>query len=40
LISGTASGPQLFLVGKLKIQGDLFLAAQVQSWFTVPRAQT
>ncbi|HEV3227977.1 MAG TPA: SCP2 sterol-binding domain-containing protein [Solirubrobacteraceae bacterium] len=39
LISGNASGPQLFLVGRLKIRGDLFLAARVQSWFTIPRAQ-
>jgi putative sterol carrier protein len=36
LISGNASGPELFLVGRLKISGDLFLAARVQSWFSVP----
>jgi|SRR5437588_8376254 len=38
LISGNASGPQLFLVGRLKIRGDLFLAARVQSMFTIPSA--
>jgi putative sterol carrier protein len=38
LISGNASGPQLFLVGRLRIRGDLFLAARVQSMFTIPRA--
>ena len=38
LISGNASGPQLFLVGRLKIRGDLFLAARVQSMFTLPSA--
>jgi len=38
LISGNASGPQLFLIGRLKIRGDLFLAARVQSMFKVPRA--
>ena len=39
LISGGASGPQLFLVGRLKIRGDLFLAARIQSMFAIPSAQ-
>ena len=38
LISGNASCPQLFLVCRLKIHGDLFLAARVQSMFKVPGA--
>jgi putative sterol carrier protein len=37
LISGAASGPMLFLTGKLKIKGDLMFAAGVQSLFVLPR---
>jgi putative sterol carrier protein len=38
LISGAASGPMLFLTGKLKIRGDLMFAAGVQSLFVLPGA--
>jgi putative sterol carrier protein len=38
LITGNASGPMMFTFGKLKIRGDLLLAARVQSFFEVPRA--
>jgi putative sterol carrier protein len=38
LVTGNASGPQMFLTGRLKIEGDLFLAARVQGFFEVPRA--
>ena len=36
LISGAASGPMMFLTGKLKIRGDLMFAAGVQSLFVLP----
>ena len=38
LITGNASGPMLFTFGKLKIQGDLLLAARVQGFFDIPAA--
>jgi putative sterol carrier protein len=38
LITGNASGPMMFTFGKLKVRGDLLLAARVQSFFEVPRA--
>jgi putative sterol carrier protein len=38
LITGNASGPMLFTFGKLKIRGDLLLAARIQSFFEVPRS--
>jgi putative sterol carrier protein len=36
LISGNASGPMMFMSGKLKIEGDLMFSAQIQSMFTIP----
>jgi putative sterol carrier protein len=36
LVSGNASGPELFMSGKLKIEGDLMFAAQIQSLFQLP----
>jgi putative sterol carrier protein len=36
-VTGSASGPQMFITGKLKIEGDLTLAARVQGFFQVPR---
>jgi putative sterol carrier protein len=36
LVTGDKSGPELFMTGKLTIDGDLMLAAMVQSWFRVP----
>lgn len=38
LVTGNASGPKLFLFGKLKIGGDLLLARRVQGMFRIPRA--
>ena len=38
LITGNASGPMLFTFGKLKIRGDLLLAARFQGFFDLPRA--
>ena len=37
LIAGAESGPRLFVFGKLKIRGNLMLAARVQGFFKVPR---
>ncbi len=36
LVSGNASGPMMFMAGKLKIEGDLMFSAQIQSMFTIP----
>jgi putative sterol carrier protein len=36
LVTGNANGPMLFMSGKLKIEGDLMFAAQIQSMFTIP----
>jgi putative sterol carrier protein len=36
LVSGNASGPMLFMTGKLKIEGDMMFAPQVQSLFKLP----
>ena len=36
LVSGNASGPMLFMTGKLKIEGDMMFAPQVQSLFRIP----
>jgi putative sterol carrier protein len=36
LITGNASGPKLFLFGKLKIRGDLVLGARMQTLFSIP----
>ena len=38
LVSGNASGPALFMTGKLKIEGDVMFAAQLTSLFKVPGA--
>jgi putative sterol carrier protein len=38
LVTGAASGPELFMTGKLKIEGDLIFAAQVTAFFTIPGA--
>jgi putative sterol carrier protein len=36
LVTGNASGPELFMTGRLAVEGDLMLAATVQSWFRQP----
>jgi putative sterol carrier protein len=38
LVTGNASGPELFLRRKLKIKGDLMFAAQLAGLFTIPKA--
>ena len=38
LISGQASGPELFMSGKLKIEGDLMFAPQIATMFRIPTA--
>ena len=40
LVTGNASGPMLFTFGRLKIGGDLMLAARVQGFFEVPRSRS
>lgn len=39
LITNNASGPRLFLFGKLKITGNLGLAVRMQSFFRIPGAE-
>jgi putative sterol carrier protein len=38
LVTGNASGPNMFMFGKLKIEGDLLFAARVQGLFRMPQA--
>ena len=38
LVTGNAGGPQLFMAGRLKIEGDLLFATQVQALFRMPTA--
>ena len=38
LVTGTASGPELFMTGRLTIEGDMMFAAQVAGMFTIPQA--
>jgi putative sterol carrier protein len=38
LVTGNASGPMMFMSGKLKIEGDLMFATQIQGMFTIPSA--
>jgi putative sterol carrier protein len=38
MISNRVSGPQLFMTGKLKIEGDLMFAPQIASLFRIPSA--
>lgn len=40
LITNNASGPRLFLFGKLKITGNLGLAVRLPSFFRIPGADT
>ena len=36
LVTGNASGPKLFLFGRLRISGNLLLAARMQTFFRIP----
>ena len=38
LVTGTASGPELFMTGRLLIEGDMMFAAQVAGMFKIPQA--
>jgi putative sterol carrier protein len=38
LITGTATGPEVFMTGKLAIEGDLMLAARMPALFRIPSA--
>jgi putative sterol carrier protein len=38
LVTNNVPGPQLFMSGKLKIEGDMMFAATVASLFTIPGA--
>jgi putative sterol carrier protein len=38
LVTGNANGPEFFMTGKLRVEGDLMFAAQVTGFFTVPNA--
>jgi hypothetical protein len=39
LASNRASGPTLFMSGKLKLEGDLMLASRLTSFFRIPTAK-
>ena len=39
LASNRASGPTLFMTGKLKLEGDLMLAQRLTSFFRIPTAK-
>jgi putative sterol carrier protein len=39
LVSGNASGPTMFMTGKLKIEGDIFLASRLTALFHIPKAE-
>jgi putative sterol carrier protein len=36
LVTGNESGPKLFMVGRLRLEGDLLFAARLQSLFRMP----
>jgi putative sterol carrier protein len=38
LITGVEKGSKLFVFGRLRIRGNLMLAARTESWFRPPRA--
>jgi putative sterol carrier protein len=38
LSAGKASGPVLFMTGKLKLEGDVMLASRLTSFFRIPSA--
>lgn len=40
LVTGNVNGPELFLTGRITVEGDLMLAAVAQSWFRVPGQRT
>lgn len=38
LITGVEAGPKMFVFGRLRIRGNLMLAARMQGWFRLPTA--
>jgi putative sterol carrier protein len=38
LITGVERAPKMFVFGRLRIRGNLMLAARMESWFRMPRA--
>lgn len=38
LVSGNASGPTMFMTGRLKLEGDVMLASRLTSMFHIPKA--
>jgi hypothetical protein len=38
LVTSNVSGPELFVFGRLVLEGDLVLAARSQTWFRIPGA--
>ena len=36
LVTGNVNGPELFMTGRITVEGDLMLAAIAQSWFRMP----
>ena len=38
LVSGHASGPTMFMTGKLKLEGNVMLASRLTSMFHIPKA--
>lgn len=38
LVTGQAQGPQLFMAGKLKVQGDVMFSARITTFFEQPKA--
>ncbi len=38
LITGVEQGPKMFVFGRLRVRGNLVLAARMQSWFRIPTA--
>jgi putative sterol carrier protein len=38
LITGVEAGPKMFVFGRLRIRGNVMLAARMQGWFRMPSA--
>jgi putative sterol carrier protein len=38
LITGVDAGPKMFVFGRLRIRGNVMLAARMQGWFRMPTA--
>jgi putative sterol carrier protein len=38
LVTNNVQGPELFMTGKLKLEGDMMFAAQLPALFTIPSA--